>query len=95
MTVDISRCGHPDHSRWSLADIDLTRIEHEQVRDDWFTTIWSAPPSSKRQPISTPTTWCFTLPTSRLGSGWPTAGSRRNSSMAELGARTLKRRGPD
>jgi hypothetical protein len=37
MTVDISRCGHPDHSRWSLVDIDLTRIDHDQVRDDWFT----------------------------------------------------------
>lgn len=36
MTVDISRDGHPNRSRWSLADIDLRRIEHDKVRDDWF-----------------------------------------------------------
>jgi hypothetical protein len=37
MTVDITGTGQPDRSHWSLSDIDLTRIEHDKVRDDWLT----------------------------------------------------------
>ncbi len=37
MTLDMSRGGQVDRSRWSLTDIDLTQIERDRVRDDWFT----------------------------------------------------------
>ena len=37
MTVDISRGGQLDGYHWTLTDIDLQRIEHECVRDDWLT----------------------------------------------------------
>jgi len=37
MTAHISRRGHTDASHWTIADLDLTRIEHKLVRDDWFT----------------------------------------------------------
>lgn len=37
MTADISRGGDTDAPHWSMADLDLNRIEHELVRDDWFT----------------------------------------------------------
>jgi hypothetical protein len=36
MTVHITRGGQPQRSHWSLTDIDLTRIEHDRVRDDYF-----------------------------------------------------------
>jgi hypothetical protein len=37
MTADITRGGQVDAPQWTLADLDLTRIEHDLVRDDWFT----------------------------------------------------------
>ena len=37
MTADISPGGQSDAPRWALTDLDLTRIEHALVRDDWFT----------------------------------------------------------
>ena len=37
MTADISRGGQPRRSHWKLADLDLQRIDHECVRDDWLT----------------------------------------------------------
>jgi len=37
MTTDISRGGQTDAVHWTIGDLDLSRIEHELVRDDWFT----------------------------------------------------------
>jgi hypothetical protein len=37
MTVDIGRVGQANGPRWKIADLDLRQIEHESVRDDWFT----------------------------------------------------------
>jgi len=37
MKVNISHGGQLDSAHWSLADIDLRRIEQSVVRDDWFT----------------------------------------------------------
>jgi hypothetical protein len=37
MTVDIGRVGKANGPRWKIADLDLRQIEHESVRDDWFT----------------------------------------------------------
>jgi len=37
MTADISPGGLTDAPHWTMADLDLSRIEHESVRDDSFT----------------------------------------------------------
>jgi hypothetical protein len=37
LTADVSRGRHTDTPQWTMADLDLSRIEHELVRDDWFT----------------------------------------------------------
>jgi rubrerythrin len=37
MTADISRGAHSVAPHWTMADLDLSRIEHQLVRDDWFT----------------------------------------------------------
>jgi hypothetical protein len=37
MTADISRGAQPEARHWTLADLDLTRIQHGLVREDWFT----------------------------------------------------------
>src|SRR5262245_27517384 len=37
MTADIGRGGNTDAVHWTIGDLDLSRIEHESVRDDWFT----------------------------------------------------------
>jgi hypothetical protein len=37
MTANITRGGQPAAPHWTLADLDLTRIEHDRVRDDRFT----------------------------------------------------------
>ena len=36
MTANLDRSGQPHVSRWTLADLQLDRIEHDKVRDDWL-----------------------------------------------------------
>lgn len=36
MTANLDRGGQPHASRWSLADLQLDRIEHDKVREDWL-----------------------------------------------------------
>lgn len=37
MTANLARGGQPDPRHWTLSDLQLERIEHDKVRDDWLT----------------------------------------------------------
>jgi hypothetical protein len=37
MAANLVRAGEPDPTHWSVADLELHRIDHVKVHDDWLT----------------------------------------------------------